>query len=346
MDAPASTPPTPQLPPDESELLDAYSRAVIGAAERVRPSVVHIQVDGRKPGADGRARRRGRGAPPGGDGGGAGAGSGFFFTPDGLVLTNSHVVHRAARIEVATEDGQKLVGSVVGDDPETDIAVVKTNPSAPAIPAALGDSEKLKPGQVVIAVGSPYGFQYSVTSGIVSARGRSLRSQSGRLIDSVVQTDAALNPGNSGGPLVDSRGAVVGVNTAVILPAQGICFAIEINLAKRVVAQLLREGRVRRSVLGLGGQNATLHRSVAHHYGLAGGGVRVLHVERASPATAAGLREGDVIVAFDGQPVTSIDDLHRLMTHERVGKPAPMTIVRHTEKLELTVTPAESQPRA
>jgi S1-C subfamily serine protease len=330
--------PQPAAPvaPGDTELLDAYSHAVIGAAERVRPAVVNIEISARRRSGE---RRRWRGMEPD-----HGSGSGFFLTPDGLILTNSHVVHDAGQIEVTTEDGRKLAGSIIGDDPESDLAIVKVTPETPVVPAVLGASAGLKPGQVVIAVGSPFGFQYTVTSGIVSARGRSLRSSSGRLIDNVIQTDAALNPGNSGGPLVNSRGEVVGVNTAMIRPAQGICFAIEIDLAKRIASLLIKDGRVRRSILGMAGQNATIHRSVVHHYDLKHPtGVRILSTEKGGPAYKAGLVEGDMIVSFAGSPISGIDDLHRLLTEELVGKPSPIAVIRHTDRLDLEVSPAESR---
>ena len=315
----------------DDELLDAYSHAVTGAVEAIRPSVVHVQVEGRRGGPGGQPLR--------------GGGSGFVLTPDGLLVTNSHVVHGAARIEVSAPDGARREASLVGDDPDTDLAILKID--APDLRAAkLGDSKRVRPGQLAIAVGSPFGFESTVTAGIVSACGRSMRSTSGRLIDKVIQTDAALNPGNSGGPLVNSRGEVIGVNTAIIASAQGLCFAIEIDLLKSVAGQLIKEGRIRRSRLGVGGQGAPIHRAIARHHGLTQPtGVLVLAVERESPAERAGIVEGDLIVGFAGTPVTSVDDLHRLLTSERSGMPSVLRILRRTDLLELDVRPEES-PRS
>jgi len=272
-----------------------------------------------------------------------GSGSGFLFTPDGLILTNSHVVHRARRIEVTVQDGRHLEASLVGDDPDTDLAVIRVTGDELGA-AALGDSAGLRTGQLVIAIGNPLGFQATVTAGVVSALGRSLRSRSGRLMDNIIQTDAALNPGNSGGPLVDSRGEVVGVNTAVILPAQGLCFAIPANTARWVASRLIQSGRIRRGYLGLGGQTAQLQRRlVVHHRLPAGSGMLVLHVEPGSPARAADLQEGDVIVGFAGEPVGGVDDLHRLLTEERIGTRAPLTLIRRAERREVEVVPVESR---
>jgi len=342
---PSSESPSPVVPtpppaaPDELALLDAYSRAVIAASDKVRPSVVNIEVEAKRPN---RERRRWPRMPEEGKG----AGSGFVFTPDGLILTNSHVVTGATRIDVTLADGRRRRGTVLGNDPETDLAVVKVDASG-LTAAELGDSAKLRPGQLVIAVGNPLGFQMTVTAGIVSSLGRSLRTETGRLIDNIIQTDAALNPGNSGGPLVNGRGEVIGVNTAVIRPAQGICFAIEINLAKTIAGWLIKEGRVRRSRLGLGGQTVPIHRRVAHFHKLdADSGVLVNAVEKESPAASAGIYDGDIIVGFDGKTVSSIDDLHRFLTDEKVGVPTPIVVVRHTEKLALSVTPAEAIRRA
>jgi S1-C subfamily serine protease len=328
-----------QTPPaSDEELLDAYSRAVIRAAEKVSPSVVNLEVRQEiktRPGADPRLPQEGRGS-----------GSGFVFTPDGFILTNSHVVHRADRIEVALVDGRRFQADLVGDDPETDLAVVRIN--APGlVPVALGDSQTIRVGQVVIAVGNPYGFQCTVTAGVVSALGRSLRSRSGRLIDNVIQTDAALNPGNSGGPLVTSGGDVIGVNTAVILPAQGICFAIAINTAKFVAGRLIKEGKIRRSYIGVGGQTVPLRRRlVRFHQVPVESGILVVSVEPDSPAERAGLQEGDVIVGYDGQPVGGVDDLHRLLTEAQVGVRSVLTIIRRADKLSVTITPEESKPKA
>jgi S1-C subfamily serine protease len=322
---------------DDPSLLDAYSRAVTGAVERVSPSVVNIEVHqsaGRSRSGEPRERK--------------GGGSGFIFTPDGLVLTNSHVVHNATRVFVTLMDGRQLPARTIGDDPASDLAVVRLDaPSTEALSvtaAKLGDSQQLRVGQVVIAIGNPYGFQSTVTAGVVSALGRSLRSYSGRLIEDVVQTDASLNPGNSGGPLVNSRGEVVGVNTATILPAQGICFAIGINTAKFVASRLLQEGRIRRSFIGVSAQTVPLLRRVVRFYDLPREtGVVVLSVEQDSPAQRAGLREGDVILSFEGQPMAGVDDLHRALSDARVGTRCRLAALRHTKKVEFVVVPEETR---
>jgi S1-C subfamily serine protease len=316
----------------DAPLLDAYSNAVTGAVERISPSVAHIEVHQKTARTrTGEERER------------QGGGSGFVFTPDGLILTNSHVVHDAARIAVTLADGRRMPAALIGEDPASDLAVIRVD--EPGLTAAmLGDSQKLRVGQIAIAIGAPYGFQSTVTAGVVSALGRSLRSYSGRLIDDVIQTDAALNPGNSGGPLIDSNGHVIGVNTATILPAQGICFAIGINTAKFVASRLLRDGRIRRSYIGLSGQTVPIHRRVVRFYDLPKEtGAMVLSVEESSPAKGAGLREGDIILALEGQPVAGVDDLHRLLTEVRVGVSSSLTILRGTEKLTLSVVPQESQ---
>jgi S1-C subfamily serine protease len=272
-----------------------------------------------------------------------GSGSGFIFTPDGFILTNSHVVHNAGRLEVALSDGRRYEAGLVGDDPDTDLAVIRIH--APNLQAAeLGASNTIRVGQLVIAVGNPYGFQCTVTAGVVSALGRSLRSNSGRLIDNVIQTDAALNPGNSGGPLVNSRGQVIGVNTAVILPAQGICFAIAINTAKYVTGLLIRHGKIRRSYLGLGGQNVAIPRHLVRRFGISSG-VLVLSVEKGSPAERAGLAEGDLIVQLDDKPITSVDDLHLNLNQEKIGVRTALTILRRSEKIVLWALPEESRSR-
>ena len=316
----------------DAGLLDAYSRAVTGAVERVSPSVVNIEVHqsaGRTRSGEPRERR--------------GGGSGFVFTPDGLILTNSHVVHDARHMEVTMADGRRMPASAIGDDPASDLAVIRVDePGLTA--AALGDSQQLRVGQVVIAIGAPYGFQSTVTAGVVSALGRSLRSYSGRLIDDVIQTDASLNPGNSGGPLVDSAGRVVGVNTATILPAQGICFAIGINTAKFVASRLLRDGRIRRSFIGVSAQTVPVHRRVVRFYDFPEEtGALVLSVEENSPAKRAGVRDGDIIVALEGHPVAGVDDLHRLLTDIRAGASCALTVLRYTEKLELKIVPEEAK---
>lgn len=324
-------------PVSDVELLDAYSRAVIHAAEKVSPSVVNIEA--RK----GPGRRQGEPYPPEET---RGSGSAFIFTPDGFVLTNSHVVHHSDRISVTISDGRRFEADLIGDDPDTDLAVVRIN-GPKLVPAPMGDSQRVRVGQLVVAIGNPYGFQCTVTSGVVSALGRSLRSMSGRLIDNVIQTDAALNPGNSGGPLVTSQGEVIGVNTAVILPAQGICFAIAMNTAKLVAGKLIRDGKVRRSYIGLGGQNVPLHRRFVRFFHLpVESGVLVASVEARSPAERSGLVRGDVIVAFDGQPVAGIDDLHGILTDEKVGVKSTLTVIRGTEKLKLSVVPEESRKGA
>lgn len=324
--------PAALAPLSDINLLDAYSRAVIGAVEHVSPSVVNIEVHqsaGRRRSGEPQERR--------------GGGSGFVFTPDGLILTNSHVVHDATRIGVTLNDGRHMPATAIGDDPASDLAVIRVNePNLTA--ATLGDSQQLRVGQVAIAIGAPYGFQSTVTAGVVSALGRSLRSYSGRLIDDVIQTDASLNPGNSGGPLVDSAGRVIGVNTATILPAQGICFAIGINTAKFVASRLLRDGKICRSYIGVSAQTVPVHRRVVRFYDLAKeSGALVLSVEENSPAKHAGLRDGDVIVALEGKAVAGVDDLHRLLTDVRVGASSTLTVLRHTEKLEFKVVPEEAK---
>jgi S1-C subfamily serine protease len=328
--------PSAHTTPDDSALLDAYSEAVLGAAERLSPSVVKIDVAQAGTSRSGEPRER------------QGGGSGFVFTPDGLILTNSHVVHAATKIQVSFADGRRFPAHTIGDDPATDLAVVRVdvpNNDAPSLVAApLGDSQKLRVGQLAIAIGNPYGFQYTVTAGVVSALGRSLRSYSGRMIDDVIQTDASLNPGNSGGPLVASDGRVIGVNTATIMGAQGLCFAIGINTAKFVAGRLLQEGRIRRSYIGVEAQTVPLHRRLVRFYNLPQEtGVVVSSVTSGSPAQKAGLREGDIIVALDGQPVAGVDDLHRLLTDARVGVSSSLTVLRWTEKMELQVVPEEAR---
>jgi S1-C subfamily serine protease len=315
----------------DGALLDAYSQAVVSAAEKISPSVAKIEVAKTARGRRGQSRQQ------------QGGGSGFVFTPDGLILTNSHVVNGADRISVSLADGRHFPAHTIGDDPATDLAVIRID--APNLIAApLGDSQRLRVGQLAIAIGNPYGFQYTVTAGVVSALGRSLRSYSGRLIDDVIQTDASLNPGNSGGPLVTSDGQVVGVNTATIMGAQGLCFAIGINTAKFVAGRLLHDGRIRRSYIGVEAQTTPLHRRLVRFYDLLQEtGVVVAGVTENGPASRAGLREGDVIVALDGKPVAGVDDLHRLLTEARVGVDGTLTVLRRTEKLDLNIIPEETE---
>jgi len=336
--------PAPE-PMADGELLDAYSQAVIHAAEVVSPAVVYIEVTRRAQAAL-NGPRGGNGAQPERMLPGPHAtGSGFIFTPDGYVLTNSHVVRGAGRIDVALNDGRRTQADLVGDDPDTDLAVIRIGAND-LVAASLGDSQTIRVGQLAIAIGNPYGFQYSVTAGVVSALGRSLRSQSGRLIDNVLQTDAALNPGNSGGPLVSSRAEVIGVNTASILPAQGICFAIAINTAKFVASQLIRSGRVERAWLGIAGQNVELHRRVVRFHEIkTQSGVMAASVEIDSPADRAGVKRGDVIVGFGGHGVAGSDDLQRLLTGDQVGARSGMTVIRGTEKVVLEIVPG-SRPSA
>lgn len=318
----------------DHELLDAYSRAVVAAANRVGPAVVRVEVH--RPvefrGRGGRSRSREV----------DGHGSGFVFTPDGFVLTNSHVVRGARRIEVEIPDSRSVPAERVGEDPDTDIAVLRID-ADPLPYAALGDSSALRVGQLVVAIGNPLGFQSTVTAGVVSALGRSFRSTTGRLIDDVIQTDAALNPGNSGGPLVDSRGHVIGINTAVILPAQGICLAVGISTAKWVAARLIRDGRIRRAYIGVAGQSMRLDRSASRALGLPDeGGILVISTENGSPAARAGVRQGDVIIALDGHALGGVDDLHRLLTAERIDIPSQVSVLRQGERIGLTVVPEEA----
>ena len=315
-------------------LLDAYSQTVISVAERVSPSVVNVEVMQKYKGKN----MTGPGLPRGM----RGNGSGFIFTPDGFILTNSHVVHDAVEMDITLSDGGRYRAELVGDDPETDLAVIRIN-APDLVPVELGESKSIRVGQLVVAIGNPYGFQCTVTAGVVSALGRSLRTQSGRLMDNIVQTDAALNPGNSGGPLVNSLVQVIGVNTAVILPAQGICFATSIDTAKYVASHLIRHGRVSRSFIGLAGQNVPIPRRLVRFHNLpVESGILVLSFEPNTPAHQSGLREGDLIVGFDNHPIAGIDDLHKLLTEERVGRKSSLVVIRGTEKLVLLVVPRES----
>jgi S1-C subfamily serine protease len=316
----------------DHDLLDAYSRAVISAVERVSPSVVNIIA---QPGEGGMLRRRFRGQVP------MWTGSGFIFTPDGFILTNSHVVHNAKTIGVTLQDGSKFEARVAGDDPHTDLAVIRIDGAG--LPyAQFGNSDSLKVGQLVVAIGNPYGLQCTITSGVVSGRGRTLRAGSGRLIEDVIQTDAALNPGNSGGPLVTSLGEVVGVNTAMILPAQGLCFAIPSKIATFVASRLVRDGKMRRSYIGVVGQNAALPRKAAVALGIdRETAVLVVSVEDGSPAQASGLAAGDYILAMDGRPVASVDDLHRILTGEKINSSSVLSVLRRTGETDITIVPCE-----
>jgi S1-C subfamily serine protease len=315
----------------DQSLLDAYSRAVISAVERVSPSVVNIVS---QPGEGGVLRRRFRGQ-------GMWTGSGFIFTPDGFILTNSHVVHAAKSIGVTLSDGAQVPARVVGDDPHTDLAVIRIDGSG--LPyAQFGNSDALKVGQLVIAIGNPYGLQCTITSGVVSGRGRSLRAGSGRLIEDIIQTDAALNPGNSGGPLVTSRGEVIGVNTAMVMPAQGLCFAIPSKIATFVASRLVRDGKIRRSYIGVVGQNAAIPRKAALALGTGREtAVLVVSVEDGSPAQASGLAGGEYILEMDGKPIASVDDLHRILTEEKIRTPSVLAVLRKAGKTEITIVPDE-----
>jgi S1-C subfamily serine protease len=312
-------------PPADTPLIDAYSQAVADAVSAAHPAVVHIEVRGN--------------ATPGG------SGSGFFISPDGYLLTNSHVVHGAGELRVFLADGRKLPASLVGDDPDTDLAVLRVSADELAH-LNLADSDAVRPGQIAIAIGSPMGFQQTVTAGIVSGLGRSLRGASGRLIDNVIQTDAALNPGNSGGPLVNTRSEVIGVNTAIIRPAQGICFAIASNTARWVTAWLIKDGRIRRSFIGVAGQNVPLLRKVIRFHRLTQEtGVLVAGVEPNSPADRAGLAEGDIVLALDDSPTTAVDSLHKLLTGDRSGERAIITFLRGVELRRHAIIPLEMRGR-
>jgi S1-C subfamily serine protease len=305
----------------EAEALDAYSNVVVGVAERLRPAVANLQI--------GHGRRQGNG-------------SGVVFTPDGFLLTNHHVVRGHERVRVRLGDGRSVPGRVVGNDPWTDLAVVQAQGDGTFPHAELGDSANLRVGQLVVAIGSPFGFESTVTAGVISALGRTLRSISGHLVDNVIQTDAALNPGNSGGPLVDSRGRVIGINTAIIQPGQGICFAIPINMARHILPQLLRHGRVVRGYLGVHGRPVPIPRHLAVKFGWAQEtGVEVVAIEPGGPADQAGIQDGDVIVQLDGRPAADVDDLHKLLMELPVGIPSPVTLLRDKRRLERFVLPED-----
>jgi S1-C subfamily serine protease len=311
-------PQPPDPAPDDDEALDAFSRVIIRVSGSMRPAVVNLRG------------MRGRGE-----------GSGVLFTPDGFLLTNHHVIHGHKRVRIRLSDGRELTGRVVGADPWTDLAVVQADDSG--LPhARFGDSTKLRVGQLVVAIGSPFGFDSTVTAGVVSALGRSLRSITGHLVDNVIQTDAALNPGNSGGPLVDSRGLVIGINTAVIMPAQGICFAIPINIAKHILPQLMQHGRVVRGYLGLHARNVPIAPELRERYELTQkSGVEVRAVERDGPAEQAGILEDDIIMSLGEQPTTTVDDLHKLLTQLPVGVPASIIVLRGDRRIERMVVSEE-----
>ena len=315
-----------KLPEEDAQLLDAYSRAVTAAAERIGPATAKVELKKNQ------SNRRGRGS-------GDGAGSGFVFTPEGFIVTNSHVVHGAEKISVTLPGGEPQVARLVGEDPHTDLAVLSIY--GRDLPVAdFGESKKLKPGNLAIAIGNPFGFSWTVTAGVVSALGRSLRTPSGRVVDDVIQTDAALNPGNSGGPLVGSDGRVIGVNTAMFLPAQGICFAIAVDTAQWIATKLLSEGSIKRGYLGIGAQTAPVHARYQRHFQLENGtAIFVTAVEPGGPASRAGLRDGDMIVRFDEKPVAAVDDLHRFLTDDAVGKSFEIEVLRGNEKKTLTVRP-------
>jgi S1-C subfamily serine protease len=341
LDKPTLPYPEPtEVPIEDQALLDAYSRAVIDVVDRIGPAVVRIDV----------RAKNGRAA--------GGTGSGVIVAPDGLVLTNSHVVSgqegRGTRgadgipqITVATVDGRSLSAQVVGDDPDTDLALVRVDAPVTLPAAPLGNSKLLKRGQLVIAIGNPLGFESTVTTGVVSALGRSLRARSGRLIDDVIQTDAALNPGNSGGPLVSSRGEVVGINTAVILGAQGICFAVAANTANFVLGELVRHGRVRRAYIGIAAQQIAIPRRLRHAASLnQESAILAASVEPGSPAEQAGLKTRDIILSLDGTAVTGGDDLIRLLAGDKIGRTVEIEILRGGARQTLALMPADRASRS
>jgi S1-C subfamily serine protease len=322
--------PIESRPKNDDDLLDSYSRTITEVVDLVSPQVVHIKVQ--------MARRSSRGPMET-----EGSGSGFFFTTDGFIITNSHVVHGAKKIEVVLVDGSHYDARIVGDDPDSDLAVIRISESS--TPAAiLANSSELRVGQIAVAIGNPLGFQSTVTTGVISALGRSFRSDNGRLIDDIIQTDAALNPGNSGGPLTNSRGQVVGVNTAVIRQAQGLCFAIPSNMTSHIASELMRSGKIRRAFLGIGGQKVPLHRKLIHHFHLDNEhGVLLSLVETNSPAYLAGLRKGDVIVEFNGKQITGMDDLHRVLSGDLIRSLSTVAFIRGTELIKKTVVLEEQK---
>ena len=318
-DSPAS-PISAAAAPSDDALLDAYSQTVAGVVDRVGPAVVRLDI--KRPGTNQRA----------------GSGSGVIISPDGFVLTNSHVIQSGRTADVTTLDGRVLTARVLGDDPDTDLALLRIEENTSFPYAALGDSQKLKRGQIAIAIGNPLGFDATVTTGVVSALGRSLRSQNGRLIDDVIQTDAALNPGNSGGPLVSARGEVIGINTAIIQGAQGICFAVASNTANFVMGEIVRHGRVRRGYIGIGAANIVIPRRIALRQELTQEtGATVTMVEQGSPADEAGLLTGDIVLSLDNVPVTGADVLVRLLNADRINRTIPIDVLRRSEKLRFWI---------
>jgi S1-C subfamily serine protease len=320
----------------DGELLDAYSSAVVRVVETVGPAVVSISVRGATSGsAPSPGRRRDRG----------GAGSGVLFTPDGYILTNAHVVKGARAVEVALTDGSTHSAQVRGVDPPTDLAVISIDGTS--LPhAALGESARLKVGQLCVAIGNPLGFSSTVSAGVVSALGRNMRAQDGRLMENIIQSDVALNPGNSGGPLVDTRARVIGINTAMIFGAQGLSFAVPVDTARFIIGEIMRSGRVRRSWLGVAAQNRKIDPRIRHHLALLqDAGVEVMSVEARGPAAAAGVREGDIVLSLDGKPVRSVDDVHRLLSQWPIGRPMAVALLRRTERLDVIIMPAEAEAR-
>lgn len=314
-------PQAPQQPPDESEALDAFSRTIVNVAEKLRPAVVNLRI------------------------GRSGSGSGFVFTPDGFLLTNHHVVEGTTKLRVRLYDGTELPGFVVGSDPWTDLAVVQIE--GDYFPAAtLGDSNKLRVGQLAVAIGSPLGFESTVTAGVISALGRTMRSAGGNMVDNIIQTDAALNPGNSGGPLVDSRGFVVGINTATIQPAQGLCFAVPSNMAKVVLPQLMMHGRVIRGYLGLHVRQVPIAPDMVRKWELKQRtGLEIQLMEEDGPAENAGLWIEDLLIGYAGETVTTVEDLHRLLATRPVDAPQQAVILREGKRLERTAMPVEMPER-